>query len=301
MAFRLSRPVPVSSEAQAPPEPPTKKPKMTLAETAGTNPNADPCLLPVESAAQNLLAQSPERPISHADILNLWTLIPPNKRLRPKPSQVTNGTPESPRNMTYVILGQSPRIPDHLTNLSFALKSTIEVINRFIQSWAPGFKYSTIAVIANGNKGPHRDLNNAEGLSFLTCLTTQEGGDLWIQNDKGGDSAVQHHDKTLWGNIVQIKHQPILFPSRALIHSCTPWKGSTRVVLIAFNSLHARSLSTDHRSMLNLVWKVPAPSPEDLDRWRRQSCRQRELREYMRERSNDLHNGRKLTAPHEDP
>ena len=138
MAFRLSRHVPVSSEAQAPPEPPTKKPKITIDETAGTYPKADPCLLPVENAAQNLLAQSPERPISHADILNLWTLIPPNRRLRPKPSQVTNGTPESPRNMTYVILGQSPRTPDHLTNLSFALKSTIEVINKFIQSWTPG-------------------------------------------------------------------------------------------------------------------------------------------------------------------
>ena len=118
-------------------------------------------------------------------------------------------------------------------------------------------KYSTIAIIANGNKGPHRDLNNAEGLSFLTCLTTQEGGDLWIHNDKGGDSAVQHHDKTLWGNIVQIQHQPILFPSRALIHSCTPWKGSTRVVLIAFNSLHARSLS---RPQIHAEPRLEGPS-----------------------------------------
>ena len=304
MALRLTRPVPVSAETRTPPEPPTKKPKTTLApdttESACVNQRMDPALSPVESAAQSLLDHSQERPISHADILNLWTLIPPNKRLRPKPSQVPDGPPESARNMTYVILGLSPRTPNHLTNLSFALKSTIGVINRFIHSWAPGFKYSTIAIIANGNKGPHRDLN-AEGLSFLTCLTTQDGGDLWIHNDKAGDSAVQHHGKTLWGDVVQIKQQPILFPSRALIHACTPWKGTTRVVLIAFNSLHARSLSTDHRSTLNLIWKVPAPSPEDLDIWRLQFGRQRGLREYLRDQnrepSREPSDGEKPTEP----
>ncbi|CAE7607351.1 unnamed protein product [Symbiodinium sp. CCMP2592] len=147
------------------------------------------------------------------------------------------------------------------------------------RSWAPNFMFSTIAVVANGHKGPHRDLNNFEGLSFLTCLTKQEGGDLWTQS-KDGDVPVGHYGSTLWGCVTGIQHKPILFPSRSVLHMAMPWKGSVRVILIAFNTIHARSLCSCNLNLLRKVWHFHAPGPEDLDSWRLKFRLQRSIVEY---------------------
>ena len=198
----------------------------------------------------------------HSDVLELWTLIPNSLKLKPKPNPVLpNEAPSS-----HVVLGLNPRTPNTITNASFPLKRTLQALATFIGHWAPKFQYTTIVLQANGNKGPHRDLNNFEGFSFLTCLTTQQGGDLWIQDPKG-TQAMMHHGNRILGTVWRTQHQPVLLQSRSFLHCCPPWKTPLRTTLIAFNPLHARTCAPALQLCLRQNWSIPAPNPGDMCRW----------------------------------
>ena len=116
------------------------------------------------------------------------------------------------------------------------------------------------------NKGPHRDLNNADAPSFLTCLSQQSGGDLWIHSAQGAHPMC-HAGQVLHGVVAPIKQSPILFRSRAQIHCCTPWRNGPRTTLTAFTTLNVKSApdSLRHSALKHL--DLPFPSAEDLAAW----------------------------------
>ena len=113
-------------------------------------------------------------------------------------------------------LDKAPVPQISITNSSFTPKYTFQVLVKFILQWAPKLQFTTVSVVANGNKGPHRDLGNFEGFSFLTCLTRQPGGNLWAQNNAEGQHAMVHHGHTINGEVWDIQHRPILVQS----HTC---------------------------------------------------------------------------------
>ena len=172
--------------------------------------------------------------LEHSDILELWALIPLGKRLKPPPGHESG--------QSHLVFGLSPRMPEHFTNASFSLKHTVRALVKFVLQHFPTFRFTTLTLATNSSKGPHRDLNNADAPAFLTCLTQQTGGDLWIHNTHG-KHPMNHSGQTLYGDVVPIKQKPTVFHSRAQFHCCTPWKHGPRTTLTAF------------------------PTAEDLDLW----------------------------------
>ena len=135
-----------------------------------------------------------------------------------------------------------------------------------MQQFFPHLRFTTLTFATNSSKGPHRDLNNADGPAFITCLTQQDGGDLWIHGDSGVNP-MNHSGTTLYGTIMPIKHNPITFYSRAQIHCCTPWKRGPRTTLTAFTTLNARLASESFSATARQHLNLPFPTPEALNTW----------------------------------
>ena len=213
----------------------------------------EPAFVPAEALALQL---HHKRHVEHSDVLELWSRIPPCKRLR---------HPHN-REQTYLVLGLSPRLPQHLTVVSYPLKNTVRILSRFVRQFFPDMQFTTISFASNSCKGPHRDLNNADGPAFITCLTQQDGGDLWIHDDSGL-SPMNHSGTTLYGTIKPIIHNPTIFYSRAQIHCCTPWKNGPRTTLTAFTTLNARLVPEVFSTTTRKHLELPFPSVETLNTW----------------------------------
>ena len=213
----------------------------------------EPAFVPAEALALQL---QHKLHIEHSDVLELWSRIPPCKRLRHPHNQ----------DQSYLVLGLSPRLPQHLTVVSYSLRNTIRTVSRFVQQFCPQLQFTTVSFATNSCKGPHRDLNNADGPAFITCLTQQEGGDLWIHDDSGL-APMNHSGTTLFGTIMPIKHNPTIFYSRARIHCCTPWKHGPRTTLTAFTTLNARLVPEVFATTARQELDLPFPQPEILNAW----------------------------------
>ena len=140
----------------------------------------EPAFVPIELRAQELLA-APS--IHHSDICELWSLFPVSKRLKP--------TQQTASHQSYIVLGLRPPAypkPSHNLPAHYTIQRGPSLS---LCQFFPRFLYTTISIATNINQGPHRDLNNADGLTLFTCLTQQYDGDLWIQN-KSGKTAMQH-------------------------------------------------------------------------------------------------------------
>ena len=166
----------------------------------------EPAFVPAEALALEL-HNKPR--IEHSDILELWSLIPLCKRLKPPRAQIPG--------QSHLVFGLSSRMPEQFTTPSFSLKHTVRALALFVLQHFPELRFTTMTLATNQNKGPHRDLNNAEAPAFLTCLTQQSGGDLWI-HDTSGQHPMSHLGQTLFGSIIGIKQRPSFFFSRSQIH-----------------------------------------------------------------------------------
>ena len=215
----------------------------------------EPAFVPAEILGLQLLTKPS---LEHSDILELWARIPVCKRLKPPQAQNLG--------QSYLVLGLSPRLPEHLTTPTFPLQQTVRVLTKFVAQYFPELRYTTLSFQTNCNKGPHRDLNNADAPSFLTCLSQQSGGDLWIHSAQGSHP-VNHAGQVLRGVIAPIKHSPILFRSRAQIHCCTPWRHGPRTTLTAFTTLNVVSAPDSLRSSALKHLNLPFPNSEDLAAW----------------------------------
>ena len=244
-------------ESPEPSCPPRKAPRLSCGSfdslSEALQLGVEPAFVPAEALALQL---QQKQHLEHSDVLELWSRIPLCKRLR---------HPHN-REQSYLVLGLSPRLPQHLTVVSYSLKNTIRILSRFVQQFSPHMQFTTISFATNSCKGPHRDLNNADGPAFITCLTQQEGGDLWIHDDSGL-SPMNHSGATLYGTIVPIKHSPHIFYSRAQIHCCTPWKQGPRTTLTVFTTLNARLVPEAFSTTARQHLQLPFPSAETLNTW----------------------------------
>ena len=214
----------------------------------------EPAFVPAEILALQLLTQAS---LEHSDILELWARIPMCKRKPPQAQAL---------GQSYLVLGLSPRLPEHLTTPSYPLQRTVRVLAKFVAQHFPDLRYTTLSFQTNCNKGPHRDLNNADAPAFLTCLSQQSGGDLWIHTAQGSHP-MSHAGQLLHGVVAPIRHSPILFQSRAQIHCCTPWRNGPRTTLTAFTTLNIKSApdSLWYTALKHL--NLPFPTAEDLATW----------------------------------
>ena len=123
----------------------------------------EPALVPAESLALRLLTKDS---LEHSDILELWARIPMCKRLKPPQAHA--------QSQSYLVLGLSPRLPEHLTTPTFPLQHTVRVLTQFVKQHFPELRYTTLSLQTNCNKGPHRDLNNADAPAFLHAYPSSQ-------------------------------------------------------------------------------------------------------------------------------
>ena len=249
----------VATEAQAPLLAPSAVVPVSCITHEAFRLGIEPAFVPAESLALQLLAKDS---LEHSDILELWSRIPVCKRLKPPQKQALN--------QSYLVLGLSPRLPETFTAPTFPLQHTVRVLTLFVKQHFPELRYTTLSFQTNCNKGPHRDLNNADAPAFLTCLSQQSGGDLWIHSPLGSHT-VYHEGQVLRGVVAPIRHSPIMFRSRSLIHCCTPWRSGPRTILTAFTTLNIRNAPDCLRHAALEHLNLPFPTPEDLAAWSEQA------------------------------
>ena len=80
---------------------------------------------------------------------------------------------------------------------------------------------------------PHKDSGNASYPGFLTTLTHNEGGSLWIEEDGG---TVYEEDKGVMrrGQTYSPCLQGLLCPSNCTLHSTCSWSFTNRITLAAY-------------------------------------------------------------------
>ena len=86
-----------------------------------------------------------------------------------------------------------------------------------------------------------------------------------------GEHAMQHFGQVLPGDIVRIKHNPVILHTRSQLHCCTPWKHGPRTTLTAFTTLSCRNTPEPFRHTAREHLKLPFPCDEDLDLWAREA------------------------------
>ena len=224
----------ISPQADPPSSPEPCSPHETDLDNHTTNILAkalkvEPRHVPVEALAYSLLCKHTRGyRILKSDVAEIWDTIPSNlKYSDPK------GGPGK-----YVVFGAHPRKHDQITNPSLLLPHCTELCVRYIQQTHPDFEFSTFALRLNMRTPPHRDMRNGSDASYIHCLTQVEGGELWVF-DPAGDVELQHLNQTLPGKVHDVHAQPVIFEARSKLHATMPWKGESRLVLVAFTTLHA--------------------------------------------------------------
>ena len=111
--------------------------------------------------------------------------------------------------------------------------SFCRLVNRFINHLCPQLVWTSFALNLDTRMPPHRDQGNAPTGSLLTCLTHNEGGELWLEDGEG-----QCYDDTevgmRCGRIVRLSMQSLLFPAHAMTHCTCDWSLTNRVTLAAY-------------------------------------------------------------------
>ena len=134
------------------------------------------------------------------------------------------------------------------------------VVNRFIRSWAPLHPYSTWTLKQGGRDTPHRDTRNGPTKTWLMCLTSCDPVEgLWIA-DRLGRVYKRHKGEDLAGSVLNLD-QPETFDARRNLHAGhvrEPSRAQSRVVLIAFSTLNAATVTPPTRRQLqDLGFQVP--------------------------------------------
>ena len=128
------------------------------------------------------------------------------------------------------------------------------LVNRFIRTLSPAHPYSTWTLKQGCREGPHRDTRNGPTESWILSLTHSEPGEgLWIADRIG----------RVYKSSVLPLNRPVIFHARKHLHAGhvnDPLCAQTRIVLIAFSTLNAATVSPKVRGQLsNLGFPIPTP------------------------------------------
>ena len=136
------------------------------------------------------------------------------------------------------------------------------IVNRFIRALSPMHPYSIWTLKQGCRDSPHRDTRNRPTDSWIMCLTPSEPEEgLWIA-DRIGRVYKKHKGEDLAGSVLHLG-EPITFNARKHLHSGhvndDPLRAQTRVVLIAFSTLNAATVSPQVRQhLVDLGFHVPS-------------------------------------------
>ena len=136
------------------------------------------------------------------------------------------------------MFGANPRKHDHVTTPTLNMPHTFRLLCLFIRQSFSDFTFSTVSLRFNMLAKPHRDTRNAPGLSFIQSIIPTQGGDLWVANPDGTHVMVCN-DVPVYGTVLDIQNQAQLFDARTKLHATVKWQGHSRLILVAFTTLHA--------------------------------------------------------------
>ena len=191
----------------------------------------DPAFVPCETFAYSVICKAKRgQPILKSQIEELWSLIP--KALLCRDAHNPGGR--------YIVFGANPRKHDHVTAPTLNLPHSFRLLCSSIRQTHPSYSFSTVSLRFNMFSRPHRDTRNAPGLSYIHSIIPTSGGDLWIA-DPDGTRVMVCNDVPVYGRVLDIQTQPQLFNARNTLHATVQWDGPARLVLVAFNTLHAAS------------------------------------------------------------
>ena len=186
--------------------------------------------------------------VDSTNLLEIWDAIPESLKMRDRQ------LPEA----RIIILGINPRNPQTCTTATHTIPHTTKLLAKYINQQAPDLHFACISLRLNADKGPHRDMNNSNELSFIQVLTkTSSGGNIWIA-DPSGTVPMQVHGSEVRGKIAECHAKPLLFESKTKLHATEPWEGDRRLALVAWTPL-ARGQST--LDMLTTDFGFPLNKP----------------------------------------
>ena len=112
-------------------------------------------------------------PFTKQEILEIWDCVP---------SRFVTAGGERDR---YTLFGVNPRARNLLSVAAQNLPWTTRVLTEFVKHVSPErFTFDTVLLREGGNSRPHRD-NNGPTHTLVLSLTTNEGGELWIEHPQG--------------------------------------------------------------------------------------------------------------------
>ena len=172
-----------------------------------------------------------------------------------------------------------------LSALNYKVPNFLKVVNRFLCSLAPHFRYTTFVVRDRCMSRPHRDCRNGPQPSLLVSLTpTRPHEGLWLQ-DPMGVHCKEHLGSLIMGSILPIYPRPLVFDARRRLHAGCP-SIRRRVILPAFTTMHVSTLRPVDRWLLE-EQGFQVPDPSDISRYLYETLhephlRQRTLEECLR-------------------
>lgn len=137
---------------------------------------------------------------------------------------------KQPANVTLGAFGHGPHCG--IRSGTTQHPSFCRLVNRLIQHLCPKHVWTTFALNRDLRTPPHKDQGNAPTGSLLTCLTHNEGGELWLEEGNGSAEAATEDARC--GSIIRLSMQSLLFPAHSMMHCTCDWTMTRRVTLSAF-------------------------------------------------------------------
>lgn len=191
----------------------------------------DTRVTPTETLAYSLLCKASRGvPLAKPDLLDIWKSIPRKYVL----SQRGNSQGR------LISFGVNPRATHKYSVATHAMPRVYELLQKYLQQCDPSFRCSSICIMQNCFKGPHRDLKNL-GDNMIICLTNHvDGGGLWVA-DTSGPEYQDFEGVSIAGRFVQLD-EAFRFPARSVIHATQPWQEKQRIVVVGFTPIGTLAL-----------------------------------------------------------
>ena len=201
----------------------------------------------LEATARDILQQP--RPPTKADVVRLFHMLPPHL--------VRNTT-----SGMHVVGGASPRHCMQCACSTQELPVFTQVVNSFLASQHPSHVSTTFVIRTGCQSAVHRDVRNGPTKALAQQLTPTEPGEgLWIQ-DVTGDVVKQFKGVAIRGTVVSLQ-DPFIFDSRRLLHAGHSSHAHTRIIIVAFATIHASTLPWWIKEYL-LDLGFPLPTPQQI-------------------------------------
>ncbi|CAE7698871.1 unnamed protein product [Symbiodinium sp. CCMP2592] len=176
---------------------------------------------PTDLHCAEVLASSFSSPPTAKQLLSLLDVLPPEVPARGRPGDFSWTTGSWSKDGCYGLRRHSHMFP-----------TVTSALTAYVRSIAPEHTFTAVALFADLQTAPHRDVNNAVGApNLLLPLTEFQEGQVW-QYHETGPSWQWVEGRHLPGMLLDVSRGPCYLDSQAL-HFTLPWRGK-RVLVVAF-------------------------------------------------------------------